>query len=473
MKRRLLPCIGAIMLLGSGDALAGGLQVSDRGVRPLGRGGAFVAGADDLGAIWYNPAGIAEAGTSMFADVNFVFFSGDFQRQTMVTDQDGNQFVRNFESVHGKNKFLPLPTGALSYNFGRQKQYTVAIGAMAPQAMATSWPENGPQRYTLIDQSGSIVTFLGAWFGWKAKEWLQIGGGPMVFTGFYNARITFNANPRDRLLGAPEDPSYDARGQNNAGLIFAPGANLGVIVKPEKHVRIGISGQTPFQIHAPASLKLQLPGAAPFDDASVRGDDATLRFRLPWAFRAGVEVRPIADLKVEVAWVHDFWGSSSDLVVQPESVNLYGIKGFPSPYAVSPIKIPLGFNDTNSFRFGAEYRIHQPLRRWIEGVDLDIEPRAGFMWDPAAAQNAYLSVLAFDLDRCHLSFGGSIHIGEHIRLDALYMHSFLFSQDVDPRVAAVPGINPVAGNPTSLQAVNGGHYSASMNTFGMGGNYRF
>ena len=43
------------------DAGAAGLYFSDRGVRPLGRGGAFVAGADDLGAIWYNPAGIVDA----------------------------------------------------------------------------------------------------------------------------------------------------------------------------------------------------------------------------------------------------------------------------------------------------------------------------------------------------------------------------------------------------------------------------
>src|ERR1700691_3535901 len=46
--------------VGAGEARASGLYFSDRGVRPLGRGGAFVAGADDLGAIWYNPAGGGE-----------------------------------------------------------------------------------------------------------------------------------------------------------------------------------------------------------------------------------------------------------------------------------------------------------------------------------------------------------------------------------------------------------------------------
>ncbi|HTJ83123.1 MAG TPA: hypothetical protein VL400_15500, partial [Polyangiaceae bacterium] len=39
----------ACALAASSEAHAGGLYVTDRGVRPLGRGGAFVAGADDLG----------------------------------------------------------------------------------------------------------------------------------------------------------------------------------------------------------------------------------------------------------------------------------------------------------------------------------------------------------------------------------------------------------------------------------------
>ena len=43
--------------LTAAPAHAGGLYYADRGVRPLGRAGAFVAGADDPGAITYNPAG--------------------------------------------------------------------------------------------------------------------------------------------------------------------------------------------------------------------------------------------------------------------------------------------------------------------------------------------------------------------------------------------------------------------------------
>ena len=40
-------------------ATAGGMYLSTRGVRPTGRAGAFVAGADDASALWFNPAGLA------------------------------------------------------------------------------------------------------------------------------------------------------------------------------------------------------------------------------------------------------------------------------------------------------------------------------------------------------------------------------------------------------------------------------
>src|SRR4051812_5873341 len=49
----------AMVASAAGPAVAGGMVLHTRGVRPSARGGAFVAGADDLGAFWFNPAGLA------------------------------------------------------------------------------------------------------------------------------------------------------------------------------------------------------------------------------------------------------------------------------------------------------------------------------------------------------------------------------------------------------------------------------
>src|SRR5215475_13495196 len=94
----------------SSVADAAGLYFSDRGVRPLGRGGAYVAGADDLGSIWYNPAGLADTGTTILADFSWLHFTSAFTRQTQVTASDGTTSVNTFPTVNGSSPILPIPT---------------------------------------------------------------------------------------------------------------------------------------------------------------------------------------------------------------------------------------------------------------------------------------------------------------------------------------------------------------------------
>ena len=65
-------CFAAAALTLAPPSGAAGLYYSERGVRPLARGGAFVAGADDLGAIAYNPAGLADAKSAVLFDASWV-----------------------------------------------------------------------------------------------------------------------------------------------------------------------------------------------------------------------------------------------------------------------------------------------------------------------------------------------------------------------------------------------------------------
>ena len=105
----------------AGDARAAGLYFSDRGVRPLGRGGAFVAGADDLGAVWYNPAGVADAPSSLLFDAAWLHYTSDFTRQAQTTSATGTTFVETFPSVEGTAAPIPIPTIAGSFRFGERR----------------------------------------------------------------------------------------------------------------------------------------------------------------------------------------------------------------------------------------------------------------------------------------------------------------------------------------------------------------
>src|SRR5580698_5485467 len=105
------PALVALVLLfvtaATGSARAAGLYFSDRGVRPMGRAGAFVAGADDLGAIWYNPAGLADAGTSFLFDMSWLDFSVTYTRELQVVDAFGAYQRFTSPAVTGSTPILP------------------------------------------------------------------------------------------------------------------------------------------------------------------------------------------------------------------------------------------------------------------------------------------------------------------------------------------------------------------------------
>lgn len=457
-------------------ARAGGLFTADRGVRPLGRGGAFVAGADDLGAIWYNPAGIADAGTGLLADFSWLNFSSEFTRRTQVVNNAG--VTNTFESptVKGSTPFLPIPTLAGSYNWGPEKQYTVAFGVLAPYTAIASYPltvdgQPSPSRYSLVSLDGSALAVAGGYFAWKPNEQWRLGVGLQAMVGKFASRVVFSASPADRLISAPEDPSYDTLAQLDVGPIVAPSGNLGVIWSPHASIRVGLSAQAPFWVNAPATIDVRLPTASPFDKAYQDGKDANVKFRLPPIVRAGVEYRtdtsPDTKLRLEAAYVREFWSLHDSIDIKSENIRLYDISGFPSPFGVAPISLPRNFQDSNSFRVGSEYSLKNLIR------DYWIDLRAGLSYETSAIPKEWVSPLTYDANKFVGSVGGSIHVGTHWRMDAMGAMVLMDNLDVDPGEARVPRVNPVKGNPTQTESINGGKYAARALVLGVGARYAF
>jgi long-chain fatty acid transport protein len=468
--RRLLPSVLlALGVLTPCSAGAAGLYFSDRGVRPMGRAGAFVAGADDLGAIWYNPAGLADAGTSVLMDFSYLRFNVDYTRQLQVIDAQGNYQRFNSPTVQGGTPFLPLPTIAGSYAFGKDKEWTLAGGVMAPYIALTAYPttvdgQPSPARYAMGSYNGSLAAMPGVWLAYKPFDALRIGVGALAFVGKFQSTITFNANPQDRLLGAPEEPSYDAAAQLNISPIFSPSAAAGVTLVPSQYFRIGASGQLPMVISAPANITMAMPTSVVFDSASQDGTSAHVRFVLPAIARAGIEVRPTDELRIELAYVREFWSSQQAISITPINMNLDGIAGMPPQVKIPPISMPRDFQDSSSYRLGGEYS--------YEFLGYKVSLRGGVSYETTAVPPAYLNLSALDFNKWVTSIGGSIFIGPHWRFDAVYAHTFAQTVYVDPNIAKIPRINPIDGN-APFEPVNGGTYSASADLLGVGFNYLF
>jgi long-chain fatty acid transport protein len=271
-------------------------------------------------------------------------------------------------------------------------------------------------------------------------------------------------SPPDRLIGAPEQPEYDAESRFRVGPIFAPTGNIGVIYQLIDELRLGASFQLPTVISSATKFDVRLPTGAVFDGARVTGSDAHVRFKLPHILRVGAEVRPVPELRVELAYVREFWSIHDSIELTPEGVAIEGITGLPRRVPIPAIKFQRSFKDSDSFRLGGEYAFD------LWGYKMAV--RSGVSYESSAIPRDYLSLLTVDMDKITLALGGGVYVGEHWRIDATYAHLFASSVCVPADGAKIGRVCPIAGN-APREAINGGHYAASADLLGVGVQYKF
>lgn len=468
------------LTLASAPAAAGGLYYADRGVRPLGRGGAFVAGADDMGSIVYNPAGMYDAGGQFLFDASWVHFTSNYTRITDVQQIDPNtgQVVGTYRqtspTVNGTTPVLPIPTVAVS--FKPHKDWVIGFGMWAPYAALTSYPETvnnqpAPQRYSLISLDGSLLAFVGAGAAWSPVKELRLGATVGMLTGVFNTKATFAGCVPERFLCASEEPSWDVLSQLSVGPIFAPTGSLGATWIVHPAWRVGASFQLPVWVRSPATLNARLPATPAFEKAQQQGTSGNVSFDLPWILRLGVETRAVDNLRLELSAKYEAWHMHDNITLTPDHIAFTNVAGFPQTYYVPPVVLPRHFQDSVSFQLGGEYHFR------AAGLGWDV--RAGASFETSAIPTGYLSVLTIDQAKVTGAVGGSLHWNK-LRLDIVYAHVFGLSNDVaphdpnNPSSAQISLISPVQANPPkNPDYINSGHYDARADIIGLGLAYTF
>lgn len=461
------------VMLRATDAQAAGFYFSERGVRPLARGGAFTAGADDLGAMWHNPAGIYEAGTEFLFDASWLHFTTEYQRRAILEQRDPNTgavvgtYEQTYDEVRGTSPVIPIPTIAGSYQV--HDRVVVALGVHAPYAAVTSFPEshNGapsPQRYALITLDGSALVYMGAYAAFKAREDLRIGIGFEVLAGRFRATQMFSGCVPEKFFCAPEQPEWDTLTQLTAGPIIAPTGVVGVIYNPHEQWRIGANFHGPTVVRAPAEIAARLPATPVFETARQEGREARVAFELPYSLRLGVEFRPVPELRIEATGAFEAWSMHDAITITPENVELRNVVGFPDPYRVPTQTIPRNFRDTGSARLGSELD--------FELFDLTWTGRGGVSYESSAIPDQYTSALTIDMSKVTVGLGLGLHV-DAWRFDVTYAHVFGTTVDVPPDQARVPLLSPVAANQAEPHYINGGTYRARSNVLGLGFRYDF
>lgn len=476
--RAILSALASLLVLTllPASASAGGFYLLDRQPRALGRGGAFIAGNDEPGALWYNPAGLGFSGEQLQIDATLTFLNVDYTR----VDSGGN----TLDTVHGTNTPLPIPTIAGSFDFGLEN-VTFGVGVFAPNAALMEYPEelNGgaaPQRYSLLSMQGSILAALGVGGAWRPIPELSIGLSGFLVYGAFAARTALSACD-GAICTFPEDPEYDGVAQLTLNPAFSGIASLGVTWDPGP-VRIGFSVSSPFELAGRASIQVRTPGAAAFEgafarnragdcagvpDAEVAADErhrcretnANVDLDFPVVLRLGVQLDVIENLALELAVVYEAWSMQRAAVIQPDQVYLTDALGGALDYEIGPLSIPRNMNDTVSVRLGGEYTI-----------DHFVQIRLGGYYENGSFSDQWLQALTIDSDKIVISGGASIRAVDGLWLDVMVGYAHLFPRNVT--TSMVPQVNPI--RPAApLVPIGNGRYEMIAPFFGVGMRYDF
>ncbi len=442
-----------LLAVGAPLAHAGGMMLHTRGVRPTAMAGAFVAGADDLNALWFNPAGLVELpeGDRQFLlDVAYVDQGVSYTR----IDSGMNPQA----TVNSSSPGLPIPTLGLGFRLG--EHLVAAAGVYAPYSGLGRYPEDGPQRYSLVNLTETALIIFEASVAYRVSDKLRVGAGLQNMVTRMASTVVFSGCPGQTVC-APEDPEFDALGKVKMLDLFNPSGVFGVQFDATKKVHLGASFQLPFRVGGTGSFETRLPSSGFYNGATVVGNKADVSFWLPPILRIGVEVQPAKRWRAELAATTEMWKVQDKMSITPRNVRIEGAPGV-GTYELGPLEIPRHYENSYSVSLGIE---GQPA------AALPLDVRAGAAYETSAAPPAYLSVLTVDGPKTLLAGGIGWHHGKW-RADATVAVVHMSDVTVSPDVGKSPQLTPVRDDPNDPNPpktyVNWGDYSSSWIVAGVG-----
>ncbi len=387
----------------SGSAGANGFSLPVQDALQVGRANAGnVAAASDASTVFHNPAGMTELdGAQALAGMTVVYagYDVDDRNSTASTPATGGAAVPLAGDKGDPRTVAPVPTAFYARPLGEEKNFWAGLALTAPWGLGVQYDDDWFGRYDLIETRLTTVNVSPA-LAYRVTEWLSIGGG--VNVEYADAKLT-NALP-DTL--APGGPSSGTDGISKfTGDSLAYGFNVGVMLKPWPHTRIGL--------HYRSAIEHRLRGtfrASGLSGALAPGNgrtDANVKLNEPDVAAIGVvhEALPGTTLFAEAQWFN--WSRFNELRVKFSDGRADSVR-------------QQEWKDTWSFYGGFEQRLFE---NWTL--------RGGAGYEPTPTVDAFRNTSLPDGDRLRLAAGISYDWSEKLRIDFGYAHVFSQKEDID------------------------------------------
>lgn len=488
----------------AGDALAdGGYYSGTLGARATGRAGAFAAKADDLTAVSFNPAGLANLETTFVEVGNQASHNAySYTRARTYDYADGHQDpttgaapLVTFDRVSNQKPWqAAVPMLGMASKLGLE-DWGFALAVYAPPGISrlafpllpltSATAENGRhdgQRYMMIDREAIILKYVAS-AAWKYGDHFGIGAtAEWIHVPRLNYSLMIDGSATFQAAN-PVWSDFDILVRLKGSSLFTFNAILGAWYRPVPWLVFGLSGQVvPTSIVAKSTLEVTpFGGGFGSEDVTLtrkatgaRANDVTVSLPLPLLARVGARYRNLVngherfDVELDVEYVT--WSRAQRFTVDTNGLEAnYG----PTRIPLQQINIEKHWRDTVAVRLGGDYA----------AVPGRLSLRAGGYYESAVADPAHTHV---DFSTA-AQYGGALGASLFVRRFEVVVAYMLKLQpgvsvsEADARVyqqvpASLCAEDPTYCNPNltgPAPAVNAGTYSASSHFLYLGLLYRY
>lgn len=431
MKKLLTVSLFALIIVSmSVNAFANGLSLNSVGIKALSMGGAFVGQADDMTAIYWNPAGLAnqESGVQAFAvDIiplgSYKADGTDFgvpaEYMSIEADMETNHYV-------SPNIFINHRIDNLALSFGIY--VPAGLGAEYDGkdllALSNGIEQKWMSKIGVINFSPAIAYDF---------ERFQIGAAMNIMYGMFEINRPANFTMSD---GTPASAQYE---ENSTGLGY------GVAVSGLFHINEKLSFGANLRTKTNVKMKGEAENPAMAGLGAPTKTDFDRDVSWPTWIGAGVSFRPNEKLTVNADIQYSAWEDSEDRFTTEFDDATWAA----ATAATGDDTFVLEWEDAIQYRLGMEYMV-KPC----------VAMRAGYYYDPAPAPDERMNIL-FPSSTNHTATYGVGWSKDKLSVDFGFEYLFGAERDVEMNIEG-----------TEMTNIPGLH-QMSIFAFGAGVTYRY
>jgi long-chain fatty acid transport protein len=364
--KRLTGCLAAALLtlfILSPESYAAGFRLPDQSASAMGMAGAFVGQADDVTAVWYNPAGITQlSGTQVAGGLIAIY--------PVLTHETTNDTT----DVSERKVHLPVH---LYLAHKVNDKIALGLGVNNPFGLSTDWSDTSATRY-VSTFSKIVTTEVNPNVAFQASPSLSVGVG----IAYVSMRATM-----EKLVnfGPFGDAHFRLAGDGDGW-----GANIAVLYKVSEPLKIGLTYRS--------RIKVDLDGTADLTGGPApQSGTGSTSITLPDLIGLGISYNVTDRLNLNADLDYTKWSTYDRLVIVSNN-------------AAFNSTIEKQWKDVWCLRFGAQYTLSEAWK-----------VRGGLLYDKNPVPESTFETAVPDSDRVGITAGFGYTAGR-LTVDGAYMY---------------------------------------------------